>query len=157
MSSSGGAGDCGLHAHVQRALNDGVRSRFWLIAAALRVDGRLCAAMVPPALRRPPHRLAPAARRIRHRSASTTGSSAAGGSLRRPERVRFAPSPTGALHLGGLRTALYNYLVARRSGGSFILRVEDTDRARLVPGAAEQLEEMLRWVSLSLGYHTRLD
>ena len=46
----------------------------------------------------------------------------------RPERVRFAPSPTGFLHLGGLRTALFNYLLARRTGGQFILRIEDTDQ-----------------------------
>ena len=65
-----------------------------------------------------------------------------------PQRVRFAPSPTGDLHLGGLRTALYNYLVARRTGGSFVLRVEDTDRARLVPGAAERLEQALHWAGL---------
>ncbi|KAJ2265766.1 Glutamyl-tRNA synthetase, partial [Coemansia sp. RSA 353] len=48
-----------------------------------------------------------------------------------PVRVRFAPSPTGMLHLGGLRTALFNYLLARRYGGEFILRIEDTDQARL--------------------------
>lgn len=48
-----------------------------------------------------------------------------------PARVRFAPSPTGYLHLGGLRTALFNYLLARQTGGSFILRVEDTDQVRL--------------------------
>lgn len=65
-----------------------------------------------------------------------------------PQRVRFAPSPTGDLHLGGLRTALYNYLLARRTGGSFILRVEDTDQSRLVPGAAAQLERMLRWAGM---------
>ena len=58
-------------------------------------------------------------------------------------RVRFAPSPTGELHLGGLRTALYNYLLARGTGGSFVLRVEDTDRARLVAGAAERLPRHL--------------
>ncbi|KAM5152325.1 nondiscriminating glutamyl-tRNA synthetase EARS2, mitochondrial [Mantella aurantiaca] len=63
-------------------------------------------------------------------------------------RVRFAPSPTGFLHLGGLRTALYNYLFARKHGGSFILRLEDTDRSRLVPGAAESIEDMLEWAGL---------
>jgi glutamyl/glutaminyl-tRNA synthetase len=57
----------------------------------------------------------------------------------RPARVRFAPSPTGHLHLGGLRTALFNYLLARKTGGSFILRIEDTDRTRIVPGAKEHL------------------
>lgn len=50
-------------------------------------------------------------------------------------RVRFAPSPTGPLHIGGVRTALYNYLLAKKEGGSFILRIEDTDQIRLVSGA----------------------
>ncbi|KAL2086503.1 hypothetical protein ACEWY4_017562 [Coilia grayii] len=63
-------------------------------------------------------------------------------------RVRFAPSPTGFLHLGGLRTALYNYLFARKYGGSFILRLEDTDQSRLVPGAAEAIEDMLEWAGI---------
>jgi glutamyl/glutaminyl-tRNA synthetase len=58
-------------------------------------------------------------------------------------RVRFAPSPTGPMHLGGLRTALYNYLFARSHGGKFILRIEDTDRLRTVPGAADQIERVL--------------
>ncbi|KAJ1721944.1 Glutamate--tRNA ligase mitochondrial [Coemansia erecta] len=65
-----------------------------------------------------------------------------------PVRVRFAPSPTGMLHLGGLRTALFNYLLARRYGGAFILRIEDTDRARLVPGAAENIARTLDWAGL---------
>ncbi len=64
-------------------------------------------------------------------------------------RVRFAPSPTGYLHVGGLRTALYNYLWARREGGRFILRIEDTDRSRLVPGAVENLIKTLGWAGLS--------
>ncbi len=63
-------------------------------------------------------------------------------------RVRFAPSPTGYLHVGGLRTALYNYLFARKNGGSFILRIEDTDRARYVEGAVENLIDTLRWAGL---------
>lgn len=63
-------------------------------------------------------------------------------------RVRFAPSPTGFLHLGGLRTALYNYLFAKQHGGTFILRLEDTDRTRLVPGAAEAIEDMLEWAGI---------
>ncbi|KAF7662362.1 hypothetical protein LDENG_00237350 [Lucifuga dentata] len=63
-------------------------------------------------------------------------------------RVRFAPSPTGFLHLGGLRTALYNYIFAKKYGGSFILRLEDTDQSRLVPGAAESIEDMLEWASI---------
>ena len=60
-------------------------------------------------------------------------------------RVRFAPSPTGALHLGGVRTALFNYLFARRHGGDFLLRIEDTDQARYVPGAEEYIIESLKW------------
>ena len=63
-------------------------------------------------------------------------------------RVRFAPSPTGYLHVGGLRTALYNYLFARGQGGTFILRVEDTDRTRLVEGAVENLIRTLGWAGL---------
>ncbi|XP_019777415.1 nondiscriminating glutamyl-tRNA synthetase EARS2, mitochondrial isoform X2 [Tursiops truncatus] len=63
-------------------------------------------------------------------------------------RVRFAPSPTGFLHLGGLRTALYNYVFAKKHGGSFILRLEDTDQTRLVPGAAENIEDMLEWAGI---------
>lgn len=65
-----------------------------------------------------------------------------------PVRVRFAPSPTGYLHVGGLRTALYNYLFARRHGGSFLLRIEDTDQARSVPGAVEGLITALKWAGL---------
>ncbi|MDO5716307.1 MAG: glutamate--tRNA ligase [Tissierellia bacterium] len=63
-------------------------------------------------------------------------------------RVRFAPSPTGWLHIGGLRTALFNYLYARKHGGSFILRIEDTDRTRYVEGAIENLIEALHWSGL---------
>jgi glutamyl-tRNA synthetase len=63
-------------------------------------------------------------------------------------RVRFAPSPTGYLHVGGLRTALYNYLFARRSGGVFVLRIEDTDRTRYVEGAVDNLIDTLRWCGL---------
>ncbi len=63
-------------------------------------------------------------------------------------RVRFAPSPTGALHIGGVRTALYNYLLARQHGGTFILRVEDTDQTRFVPGAEAYIIESLRWLGL---------
>ncbi|MBE0645733.1 MAG: glutamate--tRNA ligase [Bacteroidetes bacterium] len=63
-------------------------------------------------------------------------------------RVRFAPSPTGYLHVGGLRTALYNYLFARRLGGTVILRIEDTDRSRFVEGAAENLASTLAWAGL---------
>ncbi|KAI0825292.1 glutamyl-tRNA synthetase [Trametes gibbosa] len=62
--------------------------------------------------------------------------------------LRFAPSPTGALHLGGLRTALYNYLYAKRTGGKWILRIEDTDRARAVPGAVWGIQNALQWAGL---------
>ena len=65
-------------------------------------------------------------------------------------RVRFAPSPTGALHIGGMRTALYNYLFARREGGKMILRIEDTDQARFVPGAEAYIKEALAWIGISL-------
>lgn len=63
-------------------------------------------------------------------------------------RVRFAPSPTGALHIGGVRTALYNYLLARKHDGVFILRIEDTDQARYVPGAEEYIVESLEWCGI---------
>jgi len=66
----------------------------------------------------------------------------------KPARVRFAPSPTGHLHLGGARTALYDYLLAHQTGGQFILRIEDTDRKRFVPGAEEELMAGLRWLGL---------
>ncbi len=65
-----------------------------------------------------------------------------------PVRVRFAPSPTGALHIGGVRTALYNYLLARQTGGTFILRIEDTDQNRFVPGAEEYIYEALDWCGI---------
>jgi glutamyl-tRNA synthetase len=63
-------------------------------------------------------------------------------------RVRFAPSPTGALHIGGARTALYNWLVARHSGGAFVLRIEDTDRERSTTENVEQIYDALRWLEL---------
>jgi glutamyl-tRNA synthetase len=65
-----------------------------------------------------------------------------------PVRVRFAPSPTGFLHIGGVRTALFNWLFARHYGGQFILRVEDTDEKRYVPGAADDMMASLRWVGI---------
>jgi glutamyl-tRNA synthetase len=65
-----------------------------------------------------------------------------------PIRVRFAPSPTGALHIGGARTALYNWLLARGSGGKLILRIEDTDRERSTPENVEQILDALRWLEL---------
>jgi glutamyl-tRNA synthetase len=63
-------------------------------------------------------------------------------------RVRFAPSPTGALHIGGARTALFNWLLARHSGGTFLLRIEDTDRERSTPENVEQILDALRWLEL---------
>lgn len=63
-------------------------------------------------------------------------------------RVRFAPSPTGPLHIGGVRTALYNYLFARQHGGELIFRIEDTDSARFVPGAEEYILEAFRWLGI---------
>ena len=63
-------------------------------------------------------------------------------------RVRFAPSPTGPLHMGGVRTALYNYLFARKHGGQFLLRIEDTDQTRYVPGAEAYIKESLEWCGL---------
>ncbi|MGB9585935.1 MAG: glutamate--tRNA ligase, partial [Anaerolineales bacterium] len=65
-----------------------------------------------------------------------------------PVRVRFAPSPTGRTHLGSGRTALYNYLLARQTGGSFILRIEDTDQKRYVPEAEQELVDSLHWLGL---------
>lgn len=66
----------------------------------------------------------------------------------RKVRVRFAPSPTGPLHIGGVRTALYNYLFARQNGGDMILRIEDTDSRRFVPGAEEYIKESLEWLGI---------
>ncbi|MFI3322710.1 MAG: glutamate--tRNA ligase [Rikenellaceae bacterium] len=68
----------------------------------------------------------------------------------REVRVRFAPSPTGALHIGGVRTALYNYLFARQNGGKFLLRIEDTDSQRFVPGAEEYIIESLKWCGIEI-------
>jgi glutamyl-tRNA synthetase len=69
--------------------------------------------------------------------------------MERPVRVRFAPSPTGSLHIGGVRTALYNYLLARKTGGTFIIRIEDTDQTRFVPGAEDYIMEALRWCGIT--------
>lgn len=66
----------------------------------------------------------------------------------RKVRVRFAPSPTGPLHIGGVRTALYNYLFARQHGGEFIFRIEDTDSGRFVPGAEEYIIESFKWLGI---------
>src|SRR5438874_319516 len=66
----------------------------------------------------------------------------------KPSRLRFAPSPTGALHIGGARTALYNWLAARGSGGELVLRIEDTDRERSTPENVEQILDALAWLEL---------
>jgi len=68
--------------------------------------------------------------------------------MERDIRVRFAPSPTGPLHLGGVRTALFNYLFAKKNQGTFILRIEDTDRSRFVPGAEAYIAESLKWANI---------
>ena len=70
--------------------------------------------------------------------------------MTREVRVRFAPSPTGALHIGGVRTALYNYLLARKNGGTMILRIEDTDQNRFVSGAEEYIKESLSWLGIQI-------
>ena len=70
--------------------------------------------------------------------------------MSRPVRVRFAPSPTGPLHIGGVRTALYNYLFARQHGGTMILRIEDTDSRRFVPGAEDYINEALHWLGIEI-------
>ena len=64
-------------------------------------------------------------------------------------RVRFAPSPTGGLHLGGVRTVLFNYLFAKQHKGEFVLRIEDTDQTRYVPGAEGYISECLSWCGLT--------
>lgn len=71
-------------------------------------------------------------------------------------RVRFAPSPTGPLHIGGVRTALYNYLFAKKNGGDFILRIEDTDSQRFVPGAEDYIIESLTWLGLKFDEGTHV-
>jgi len=68
--------------------------------------------------------------------------------LNQPVRVRFAPSPTGRMHLGSARTALYDYLFAKKSGGKFILRIEDTDFKRYIQGAEQELIDGLRWLGI---------
>ena len=69
-------------------------------------------------------------------------------------RTRFAPSPTGPLHMGGVRTALYAYLFAKKNAGDFILRIEDTDQNRFVPGAEEYIIESLNWCVFSACYYS---
>ena len=69
--------------------------------------------------------------------------------MSKPIRVRFAPSPTGPLHIGGVRTALFNYLFAKKNNGTFFLRIEDTDQNRFVPGAEEYILEALNWLGIA--------
>ncbi|MGV7107943.1 glutamate--tRNA ligase [Flavobacterium sp. U410] len=69
--------------------------------------------------------------------------------MSKPVRVRFAPSPTGPLHIGGVRTALFNYLFAKKNGGTFYLRIEDTDQTRFVPGAEAYIFEALEWLGIA--------
>ena len=76
--------------------------------------------------------------------------------MERKVRVRFAPSPTGALHIGGVRTALYNYLFARQHGGDMLLRIEDTDSTRFVPGAEEYILEALDWLGIGIDESLRV-
>jgi len=68
--------------------------------------------------------------------------------MSKPVRVRFAPSPTGPLHMGGVRTALYNYLFAKKNNGTFIIRIEDTDQTRFVPGAQDYILDALNWCGI---------
>ena len=69
--------------------------------------------------------------------------------MSKPVRVRFAPSPTGALHIGGVRTALFNYLFAKKHNGTFFLRVEDTDQTRFVAEAESYIMQSLAWLGIS--------
>ncbi|NOT00240.1 MAG: glutamate--tRNA ligase, partial [Phycisphaerales bacterium] len=66
-----------------------------------------------------------------------------------PVRVRFAPSPTGYLHIGGARTAMFNWLLARQTGGAFLLRIEDTDQTRHVADSVAKILDDLRWLGLT--------
>ena len=68
--------------------------------------------------------------------------------MERKVRVRFAPSPTGALHIGGVRTCLYNYLFAKQNNGELVFRIEDTDSTRFVPGAEEYILESFKWLGI---------
>lgn len=87
-------------------------------------------------------------RAVPRRHASTAPARHGGKVPSSPARTRFAPSPTGYMHIGGLRTALFSYLLAKRTDGQFLLRIEDTDQKRLVPDAEERLCEDLKWVGL---------
>ncbi|OTA97704.1 hypothetical protein M434DRAFT_65164 [Hypoxylon sp. CO27-5] len=106
------------------------------------IRGPLCRSL----LARPPHIL----KRCKFSGRTKTADKPKTGSLPdTPARTRFAPSPTGYVHIGSLRTALYSYLLAKATGGQFLLRIEDTDRARIVPDAETRLYEDLKWVGLS--------
>src|SRR5262245_56742116 len=70
--------------------------------------------------------------------------------MNRPVRTRFAPSPTGFLHVGGIRTAIFSWLLARRHRGQFLLRIEDTDKERLVPGAVQAILEDFTWLGIDI-------
>lgn len=72
-------------------------------------------------------------------------------------RTRFAPSPTGYIHIGNIRSAIYPFLIAKQAGGQFILRIEDTDQARFVEGATELILDTLRWLHLEWGKGTIFD
>lgn len=85
---------------------------------------------------------------LRHKIVNAVFSRALSTAASTPVRVRYAPSPTGDLHLGGLRTALFNYLLAKKTGGQFLLRIEDTDKEREKPGSAEGLIQSLYWAGL---------
>lgn len=106
------------------------------------IRGRLCRSL----LARPPHIL----KRCKFSGRTKTADKPKNGPLPdTPARTRFAPSPTGYVHIGSLRTALYSYLLAKATGGQFLLRIEDTDRARIVPDAESRLYEDLRWTGLN--------
>ena len=74
-----------------------------------------------------------------------------------PARVRFAPSPTGSLHVGGARTALFNWLIARKTGGKFIVRVEDTDQARSTKESEDMILKDIRYVIIKFGLEKDLN
>ncbi|NUM32748.1 MAG: glutamate--tRNA ligase [Bacteroidetes bacterium] len=77
--------------------------------------------------------------------------------MERRVRVRFAPSPTGPLHIGGVRTALYNYIFAKKNGGDFLLRIEDTDQTRFVPGAEDYIIETFKWLGITYNEGVGID
>ena len=97
----------------------------------------------------PSSRLSPSASLVNSFTSSTVNSGNASNHLISPVRTRFAPSPTGSLHLGGLRTALFCHVFARKHNGQFILRIEDTDQSRLVPGAADEIAAALKWAGIN--------